>query len=36
VLISGISSGWLYRIDAKFVGNNAGIPIGVARVRTYQ
>ena len=36
VVISGISSGWLYLIDAKFVGNNAGIPIGVARVRTYQ
>lgn len=36
VLICGISSGWLYPIDAKFVGNNAEIPIGVARVRIYQ
>jgi hypothetical protein len=36
VLIYGIASGWLYRVDAKLVGNNVGIPIGFARVHTYQ
>ncbi|AFZ10643.1 DUF2808 domain-containing protein [Microcoleus sp. F8-D3] len=35
VKITGISNAWLYRISAKFVGNNIHIPIGIAQIRVY-
>ncbi len=35
VRITGVSNAWLYRISAKFVGNNIHIPIGIAQIRVY-
>ena len=35
VRISGVSTAWLYQVAAKFVGNDAEIPLGMARVRSY-
>ncbi|HAZ43391.1 MAG TPA: hypothetical protein DCZ55_02625, partial [Cyanobacteria bacterium UBA11371] len=32
---TGVSNAWLYRISAKFVGNNIHIPIGIAQLRVY-
>jgi hypothetical protein len=31
----GISNAWLYRVTAKFVGLDAALPIGIARIRVY-
>lgn len=35
VRITGVTNAWLYRISAKFVGNNLHIPIGIAQIRVY-
>ncbi len=36
VRISGVSTAWLYQVAAKFVGDDADIPLGMAQVRSYQ
>ena len=35
VRMSGVSSSWLYQVAAKFVGDDADIPLGTAQVRSY-
>jgi hypothetical protein len=32
---SGVSNAWRYRVSAKFIGNDAEVPIGVAAFRVY-
>lgn len=36
VIISGFSSPWLYQVAAKFAGDDADTPLGMARVLSYQ
>ena len=36
VITSGVSSAWMYQVAAKSVGDDADIPLGMARVRSYQ